>query len=55
VKEGVFEVGDTKSAVWAILGALNWIVQWYSPGGEMTAEKIAEDFGDLFVGGLKIQ
>ncbi len=53
VKEGVFEVGDTKTAVWAILGALNWIVQWYSPKGAMSAEQIAEDFGDLFVGGLK--
>ena len=52
VAEGVFEVSAAKTAVWAILGALNWIVQWYSPKGEMTVEQIAEDFSDLFVGGL---
>ena len=53
MEEGVFKVADVKTAVWAILGALNWIVQWYSPKGEMTAEQIAEDFGDLFVGSLR--
>ena len=53
VQESLFEVGEAKTAVWAILGALNWIVQWYSPKGEMTAEQIARDFGDLFVGSLK--
>ena len=53
VQESLFEVGDARTAVWAILGALNWIVQWYSPKGEMTAEQIARDFGDLFVGRLK--
>ncbi len=53
VQESLFEVGDAKTTVWAILGALNWIVQWYSPKGEMTAEQIARDFGDLFVGSLK--
>ncbi len=52
VAEGVFKVTDVKTAVWAILGALNWIVQWYSPKGEMTAEQIAKDFGDLFVRSL---
>ena len=53
VQESLFEVGDAKTTVWAILGALNWIVQWYSPKGEMTAEQIARNFGDLFVGSLK--
>ena len=52
IEEGVFKVADVKSAIWAILGALNWIVQWYSPKGEKTAEQIAEDFGDLFVRSL---
>ncbi len=53
VEAGAFKVRNIRIAVWAILGALNWVVQWYSPGGELNVEQIAEDFGDLFVGGLR--
>ena len=52
INEGVFDVTDVKTAVWAILGALNWIVQWYSPEGKTAAVQIAEDFGDLFMRGI---
>jgi AcrR family transcriptional regulator len=52
IAEGVFEVSDPKTAVWAILGALNWTVQWYSPSGTMTVQQISRDFGDLFAEGL---
>lgn len=52
IKEGVFNVDNQKTAVWAMLGALNWVVQWYSPSGEMTPDRIAKDFGSLFVRSL---
>ena len=52
VAAGAFRVGNVRTSVWAILGALNWAVQWYSAEGALTVEQIAEDFGDLFVGGL---
>ena len=52
IKEGIFKKTDTNVAVWAILGALNWIVQWYSPKGKTSATQIAADFSDLFIKGL---
>ena len=52
IEEGMFNVDNQKAAVWAILGALNWVVQWYSPSGKMTPDGIAEDFGALFVRSL---
>ena len=53
VEAGAFKVRNIRISVWAILGALNWVVQWYSAGGELNVEQIAEDFGDLFVRGLQ--
>ena len=52
IEEGIFKKTDTKVAVWAILGALNWVVQWYSPKGKTGATQIAADFSNLFIEGL---
>jgi hypothetical protein len=35
-----------------ILGALNWTVKWYQPGGRRSADSIGEEFADLLVRGL---
>lgn len=34
-----------------ILGAINWVPQWYSTTGPMRAEAICEEFADLFARG----
>lgn len=52
IKQHVFRKCNVKTAVWAILGALNWSVQWYSPKGSITVEELANDFADLFVRAL---
>jgi AcrR family transcriptional regulator len=36
----------------ALLGVLNWTVTWFSREGPMPAEKIAEQYSDLFLKGL---
>jgi AcrR family transcriptional regulator len=36
----------------AVLGALNWSVRWFHPGGSMTATEIAEGFADYLIRGL---
>jgi AcrR family transcriptional regulator len=51
--QGVFRECDVRAAVWAMLGALNWTAQWYSPNGSLSVEEIGEQFADLLVGGLK--
>ena len=53
VRSGKFRPLDVKLAVFAMLGSINWIAQWYRPGGEADAEAIASAFGDLFWRGLK--
>ena len=52
IKQGVFRKCSVKTATWAILGALNWSVQWFSPKGEITVDQLGYEFADLFVRGL---
>lgn len=41
VKNGSFHVKETKMARMMILGAINWIQQWYSLKGERSKEEVA--------------
>jgi TetR/AcrR family transcriptional regulator, cholesterol catabolism regulator len=43
---------DPKTASFAVMGSLNWIYQWYKPGGDRTVSEIADEFADLIVNGL---
>jgi TetR/AcrR family transcriptional regulator len=52
VRSGEFAPCDPALAVRAILGSLNWSVQWFSPEGPLTAAEIAERFADYLVRGL---
>ena len=51
--EGQFRGGDAKLVSFAILGAVNWIVKWYSPTGPVPAEEVGQVFADFFVQGLE--
>jgi len=42
-----------KAAVWAILGALNWSMQWFSPRGELGVDQLGQESADLFINALK--
>jgi AcrR family transcriptional regulator len=48
----VFRRVDASTAARALLGAVNWTVKWYRPGGEHTAREIGQQFADVLVGGL---
>ena len=52
VKGGEFRPVDSKIAVFAILGAINWIARWYRPEGAVQAPELGEQFADYLVGGL---
>lgn len=52
MRTGEFVPGDAALMARAILGALNWSVQWFRPDGEMTADEIAEKLADYLVRGL---
>jgi TetR/AcrR family transcriptional regulator len=52
IREGEFEQVDPKIAVFAILGAINWIARWYRPEGAIHAAELGSNFADYLVGGL---
>jgi AcrR family transcriptional regulator len=43
---------DTRVSVFGILGALNWVPEWYSAKGPMAASEIAERLADTLILGL---
>jgi TetR/AcrR family transcriptional regulator len=52
IKVGAFRKVDSKMAVFAILGAINWIARWYDPEGTLHADELGETYADYLVGGL---
>jgi AcrR family transcriptional regulator len=44
---------DTRIAVFTILGALNWLPEWFSPKGPASAAEIAEKLTEALVFGLR--
>jgi TetR/AcrR family transcriptional regulator len=52
MKDGEFREVDPKLAVFAILGAINWIARWYRPEGAVDAPELGAQFADYLVGGL---
>lgn len=52
VRTGEFRDIDVKIVSFGILGMCNWLYQWYSPEGRLTAREIAEIFGDLIFRGV---
>jgi AcrR family transcriptional regulator len=52
VAEGVFRPVEPKLAVFAILGAINWIARWYRPDGGVGAVELGEQYSDHLLKGL---
>ncbi|UCD24224.1 MAG: TetR family transcriptional regulator [Gemmatimonadota bacterium] len=52
IKSGEFRTVDSKIAVFAILGSINWIARWYRPEGSIHAPELGAEFADHLVGGL---
>lgn len=52
VAAGEFRPTNPKTAVFAILGAINWIARWYRPEGAMHADELGTEFAEHLLGGL---
>lgn len=53
IESGEFAATDVRLAGLAVLGMVNWMVRWYRPDGHLSAEEIADRFGDYAVGALQ--
>jgi AcrR family transcriptional regulator len=40
-----------RAAAFALVGMINWIYQWYKPGGPLTGEALVEQYTDIFFHG----
>lgn len=52
VAEGSIQPCDPKITAFVIAGALSWIGRWYQPGGEYTAEQVAQQCIATLCGGV---
>lgn len=52
VKSGAARRVDPSAAAFAMLGMINWIYQWYRPGGRLSDEAVADALSDVFLGGI---
>jgi AcrR family transcriptional regulator len=52
IAEGDFRPTNAKTAVFAILGAINWIARWYRPEGALQADELGREFAEHLLGGL---
>jgi AcrR family transcriptional regulator len=40
-----------RAAAFALVGMINWIYQWYKPGGPLTGEALVQQYTDIFFHG----
>jgi hypothetical protein len=52
IAAGEFRAVDPKIAVFAVLGAINWIARWYTPRGSVQPPELGAQFADTLVRGL---
>lgn len=52
MKAGEFRTVDPKLAVFAILGAINWVARWYSPDGSVHPRDLGRHYADHLLRGL---
>jgi TetR/AcrR family transcriptional regulator, cholesterol catabolism regulator len=53
VESGLFRADlDRQVAVFAVLGALNWVPEWFSPEGPAGAEEVGDRLADTLLSGF---
>lgn len=52
IEDGSIIACDPKLAVFALLGAVNWVPKWYRDDGEWSAAQVAESLVDMITGSI---
>ncbi len=53
VERGEFRPVDETFARLLVLSAVNWVYQWYQPGGPLGPDEVADRFAELILHGLE--
>jgi hypothetical protein len=54
VEQGVFRIEDPKLAFFGIIGALNYVENWFNPSGLLSREQVAEVFSRWILRSLEV-
>ena len=54
VEQGVFRIEDPKLAFFGIIGALNYVENWFNPSGLLSREQVAEVFSQWILRSLGV-
>jgi hypothetical protein len=50
--DGSIRETDPRIAIFAFMGAINWMPRWYSPEGRLSGREVAEQLTGLLLRGL---
>ncbi|MFY9675567.1 MAG: TetR/AcrR family transcriptional regulator [Terriglobales bacterium] len=50
-RRGTSSTVTPRAAAFALVGMINWIYQWYKPGGELTGDALTRQFTEIFFRG----
>jgi len=50
-KRGADAIVTPRAAAFALVGMINWVYQWYKPGGSLTAEALVRQYTEIFFRG----
>lgn len=53
MRDGSIRATEPKIAEFFLMGALNWLPRWYSPGGSLTSDQLAAIFLRIVLDGLR--
>jgi AcrR family transcriptional regulator len=55
IDEGLFRRCDPRTATFAVLGMINWVAWWYTPGGKQTIEHLTDSLVDMALASLRTE
>ncbi len=55
MQSGEFSSAETALTVRNLLGAMNWVITWFKPKGDLSIEEISDQTAALFLNGLRGQ
>ncbi len=53
IRDGEWSIDDPQLAALALLGMVNHSALWFTPGGRLNADQVADGFVDLFLDGVR--
>jgi len=52
-KEGKFQFENLAPTAFFLMGSIDFVVNWYRPGGSLTIDDLASEYADLALASVK--